>query len=136
MDLQITVGSVSGLSESLRAHAALSTLYLVSRMALLWAGIRLNFSLDWMWLSDPLDLRERLLETLFYYHAYPPGMDLLTGILLKLGGVHAATLALVLFWFLGLVIVNSLLYLGRTAGLSTRVAFGVAIVFALIPQSI
>jgi hypothetical protein len=136
MDLQSTVGSVSGLSESLRAHAALSTLYLVSRLALLWAGIRLNFSLDWMWLSDPSDLRERLFETLFYYHAYPPGMDLLTGILLKLGGLHAATLALVLFWFLGLVIVNSLLYLGRAAGLSARVAFGVAIVFALIPQSI
>ena len=62
-----------------------------------------------MWLSDPADLRDRLLETLYYCHAFPPGMNLLTGLLLKLGGFHAATLALATFWALGLVIVNSLL---------------------------
>src|SRR5687767_3075486 len=120
----------------LREHIFLSLIFVVSRAALLWAGIRFDFSLDWMWLGDPADLRDRLLETLYYFHAFPPGMNLMTGILLKLGGSHAAPLALATFWALGLVIVNSLLYLSRVSGLSTRVALGVAVAFSLLPQSI
>ena len=120
----------------LREHVLLSLIFVVSRAALFWAGIRFNFSLDWMWLSDPADLRDRLLETLYYFHAFPPGMDLLTGILLKLGGSDAATLALATFWVLGLVIVNSLFYLSRVSGLSARAALGLAVAFSLLPQSI
>lgn len=89
-----------------------------------------------MWLSDPADLRDRLLETIYHFHAFPPGMDLVTGVLLKLGGSHAATLALVTFWAVGLVLVNSLFYLSRVSGLSTRVALGMAVAFSLLPQSI
>jgi hypothetical protein len=119
-----------------RDHLFLSLIFVASRAALIWAGIRFDFSLDWMWLSDPADLRDRLLETLYYYHAFPPGMNLMTGVLLKLGGSAAATLALATFWGLGLVIVNSLFYLSRVSGLSTRAALGVAVAFSLLPQSI
>src|SRR5688572_6958591 len=108
----------------LREYIFLSLIFVVSRAALLLAGIRFDFSLDWMWLSDPADLRDRLLETLYYYHAFPPGMNLLTGMLLKLGGSHAATLALATFLALGLVIVNSLFYLARVSGLSIGAALG------------
>ena len=89
-----------------------------------------------MWLSDPADLHDRLFETLYYFHAFPPGMNLMTGILLKLGGSHAATLAHAGFWALGLVLANSLFYLSRVSGLSGPVALAVAVAFSLIPQSI
>ena len=78
----------------LRDHILLSLIYVATRAALFQAGIQFDFSLDWMWLSDPADLRDRLLETLYYSHAYPPGMNLLTGILLKLGGSTRRTLTL------------------------------------------
>lgn len=123
-------------AQRLREHALLSLIFVLSRAALHYAGVRFNFSLDWMWMSDPADLRDRLLETLYYFHAFPPGMNLVTGMLLKLGGSHAATLALATFWALGLVLVNALFHLCRVSGLSSPVALGVAVAFSLLPQSI
>jgi 4-amino-4-deoxy-L-arabinose transferase-like glycosyltransferase len=123
-------------SPQLYAHLFLSLIFLASRVALLAAGVRFNFILDWMWLGDPADLRDRLLETLVYFHAYPPGMNLITGILLKLGESHAATSALMTFWIFGLVLVNSLFYLARVLGLSTPAALSMAAAFSLLPQSI
>jgi hypothetical protein len=120
----------------LREHLVLSLLFVLSRVALLAAGVRLDFSLEWMWLADPADLRDRLGETLFYYHAFPPGMNLLTGILLKWGGAAAPALALATFWSMGLVIANALLYLFRVSGLSSRAALATTIAFSLIPQTI
>ena len=89
-----------------------------------------------MWLSDPADLQDRLLQTIYYFHAFPPGMDLFTGILLKVAGAHAALLAQITFWLLGLVLITSIFYLARACGLSARVSFIVAIAFSLLPQSI
>jgi hypothetical protein len=120
----------------MRAHALLSVLFVFSRAALALLGLRFSFSLDWMWLSDPGDLRERLIETLFYFHAFPPGMNAVTGVLLKIGGPNAAVLAQTLFLGLGLVFVNALFYLARAAGLSTRIALGLALAFSLAPSSI
>jgi hypothetical protein len=120
----------------LREHVLLSLTFVLSRGAIQWTGIRFNFSLDWMWLADPADLRDRLLETLYYFHAFPPGMNLVTGILLKLGGANASTLALIMFWAMGLILVNSLFYLSRVVGLPAPMALGVAIAFSLLPQSI
>lgn len=117
-------------------HVLLSLSFIASRAALYLAGVRFEFGLDWMWLSDPADLRERLLETLYYFHAFPPGMNLVTGILLKMGGADAATLALAMFWGLGLAFVNALFHLCRVSGVSTPVALGMALAFSLVPQSI
>jgi hypothetical protein len=119
-----------------REYAVVSLAFLSSRLVLSSLGLQFNFSLDWMWLSDPADLQNRLLQTIYYFHAFPPGMDLFTGILLKLGGTHAALLAQITFWIFGLVLVNSIFYLVRASGLSARVAFIVAIAFSLLPQSI
>ncbi len=105
----------------------------MSRLILYFAGLRFNFSLDWMWLSDPADLQDRLLQTIYYFHAFPPGMDLLSGILLKLGGAHAATLAQLTFWVCGLVLVSSLYYLARAAGLSAPVSFVVVVRVLVAP---
>ncbi len=123
-------------SPAVGAHLGLSVVYILSRAVLRLAGLPFRFDLDWMWLADPGDLRDRLLETLYYYHSFPPGMDLLTGILLKLGGVRPESMALGLFWAMGLVLVNALFALGRATGLSTRAAFGLALAFALTPPAI
>jgi len=119
-----------------REYAIVSLAFVSSRLVLSSLGLQFNFSLDWMWLSDPADLQHRLLQTIYYFHAFPPGMDLFTGILLKLAGTHAALLAQATFWVFGLVLVNSLFYLGRASGLSARASFIVAIAFSLLPQSI
>ena len=119
-----------------REHAAITLAFVASRLILGAVGLRFNFSLDWMWLSDPADLQNRLLQTIYYFHAFPPGMDLFTGVLLKVGGAYAALLAQISFWLFGLVFINSLFYLARVSGLSARTSFIVALAFSLLPQSI
>lgn len=119
-----------------REHVLVALVFLSSRLALTLAGLRFNFSLDWMWLSDPADLQNRLLQTIYYFHAFPPGMNLFSGILLKLANVHAAVAAQLTFLLCGLVLVQSLFYLARASGLSARVSFAVAVGFSLLPQSI
>jgi hypothetical protein len=125
-----------GLSPHVREHALVALAFVLSRFILYSIGLRFNFSLDWMWLSDPADLQDRLLQTIYYFHAFPPGMDVFTGILLKTAGTHAALAAQITFWLFGLVLVNSLFYLARASGLSARASFIVALAFALLPQSI
>jgi len=119
-----------------REYAIVSLAFASSRLVLSALGLQFNFSLDWMWLSDPADLQNRLLQTIYYFHAFPPGMDLFTGLLLKVAGTHAALLAQITFWLLGLVLINSIFYLARASGLSARAALIVAIAFSLLPQSI
>src|SRR5687767_10980677 len=121
---------------SVREHAAVSLLYVISRVALAALGVPFDFALDWMWLSDPADLRERLAETLYYYHAFPPGMNLLTGILLNVAGSSAPALAHATVWALGLVIVHALLHLCRSVGLSAWAALCLAAAFAVVPPTL
>ncbi len=120
----------------MRAHALLSLLFILSRTALDLGGLPFMFSLDWMWLSDPADLRTRLLETLYFFHAFPPGMNLATGLLLKAGGEQAAVLAHWAFSALGLVLVNALFVVARGVGLSTIGAWVLAAAFSLTPASL
>lgn len=117
-------------------YAIVAVTFLTSRSALHLAGIRLFFDLRWMFLADPEDLRHDLVSTLYYFHAYPPGTNAVTGLFLKVGGAHAAWFAHASLELLGLVLVSSLLYLLRSLGFSFRVAAGIAIAFSLLPQSI
>lgn len=121
---------------AVRAHALLSLVFILSRLALDLAGMPFGFSLDWMWLADPTDLRTRLLETLYFFHAFPPGMNLATGLILKAGGAQAAVLAHWAFFALGLVMVNALFVVARGVGLSTVSAFVLAATFSLTPAAI
>lgn len=95
----------------------------------------MHVDLGWMFLADPVDLRERLLETVYYFHAYPPGSNLVTGLLLKLAPEHFAALAQGLFWFAGLVLVNALYYLLRSV-VSRRPALLASLAFSLLPQAL
>ncbi len=116
-----------------REHAWLSGVFLATRLMLHALGFRFNFELDWMFLCDPSELRARAFDCFYYFHAYPPGMNLLASVLLKLGG---ATAALVVFWALGLLLVNALFYLLRALGVRRAACFGVALVFSVIPQTL
>ncbi len=123
-------------SPAVLEHALLSLLFLLGRWLLDLAGLRFNFVRDWMFLADPADLRDRLLETVYYSHAYPPGLNLLTGWLLKVGEPRVLNAAHALYQLLGLVFVNSLFYLYRSIGLSALSALVVTTAFSLIPQVI
>jgi hypothetical protein len=123
-------------ARTLHEHLLLSGVFVLSRVALALAGVGMNFELDWMFLSEPRELQQRLLQTLYYYHAYPPGMNALTGVLLKLGGSHAALIAELLFCALGLLLVNALLFSWRAFSLPPRARLFAAAAFCLIPQAL
>lgn len=89
-----------------------------------------------MFLSDLVDLRERLLETVYYFHAFAPGMNLITGALLKLGEPHVATLATGLFWIFGWLLAASLFETLKALGFSRRGALAISTVFSLLPQTL
>ena len=90
---------------------ALLVLFPLSRVGFHLLGLRFNADIQWMFLSDPAALRERLLETLYYFHAFPPGMNLITGLLLKASEDNFAVLAALLYGGFGLLLVQSMLFL-------------------------
>jgi hypothetical protein len=120
----------------LRAHLLLSAGFLISRLVVDLLGLRFNFALDWMFLADPADLRDHLLHTLYYSHGFPPGMNVIAGLALKLGQPAAINAVHALFLGFGLILVNSMFYLGRAVGLSARVSFALAGAFALTPGTL
>jgi hypothetical protein len=117
-------------------YAVLGVAVIASRILLYALGLRFKLILDWMFLADPLDLRKRLLETIYYFHAFPPGMNLLTGVLLKLSPNHVAGLAHGVFLACGLLMAESLLYLGRAVGMPRGWALGSAFAFSVLPATL
>jgi hypothetical protein len=91
---------------------------------------------DWMFLADPADLRERLAATLIDFHAYPPLMNALTGLALKLGGSAAAGLLTLTYWAFGLVLASSLLALMQAFGIGRRASLATALAFASVPPTL
>jgi hypothetical protein len=120
----------------LRTYAIVSAVYLFTRVLLHSAGLRFSFDLDWMWLADPLDLRTSLGDTLLYFHAFPPGINALTGLLLKSGELNAPVLAHTLFTGLGLLLANTIAYLAIALGLPPAAAVCVAVGFSVAPATI
>jgi hypothetical protein len=114
----------------------LGAFFVITRLALYAAGLRFEPELRWMFLADPVALRDRLLPSVLYFHAYPPGMNLLTGFLLKLDEAHFAVLAQVVLSLGSFVLIASSCYLGRSCGLSRRSALALGAVFSLLPQTL
>lgn len=79
-------------------------LFTVSRVLYAWLGVEFDVSTlpGYMQFIDMKLLETRLLESLWYYHANPPLLNLVTGIGLKLFGVHAPLFLAVVFHTLGL----------------------------------
>ncbi len=119
-----------------RDLAFLGSVFVLSRVLLHLLGFRLFFSVDWMFLADPADLREHLGATLFQFHAYPPLMNLITGLALKIGGGAAAGLLTILYSALGLVLTGSLYLLLRSFDVGPVPSVATALAFALVPPTL
>jgi hypothetical protein len=117
-------------------YRALCALFVTSRVALHLLGLRYSLELDWMFLDDPEQLRHHLLDSLVSFHVYPPGMNILTGLLLKLSPQDIVGWAQIVYAAAGLLLSGSLLYLLRAIGLPRGWALGVTVVFGLTPPAI
>jgi hypothetical protein len=95
-----------------------------------------EFSMAWMFLADPADLRERFVQTLIYFHVYPPGMNILSGLLLAVSPHHPEVVAHLAFVVCGVVIVSSLFDIGQAVGLGRWSAGCLVLCFSLIPQTL
>jgi hypothetical protein len=114
----------------------LAVAFAATRVLLWLFGLSFSFSLDWMFLADPAALREQLLSTAWRFHAFPPGMNLLSGVLLKLSTEHTAALAHLVFAAFGLLLCASLYYLSRALGVGPRFALGATLAFSLLPPTL
>lgn len=117
-------------------YGLLGLVFVVSRLALHAAGLRFEMDLRWMFLADTAALRDHLFQTFLYFHAYPPGMNLLTGVLLKWDAEHIVQNAQLVLSAFAFVLVASLHYIARACGLSRGAALTLAAVFCLLPQTI
>ncbi len=116
--------------------AGLGLFFLISRISLRLMGFPFSLSFDWMYLADPEELRTNLLETLLYFHSFPPVMNALTGVLLKLNADDPSVVARWLFEALGLVMVWSLYYSARILGTRRWLALAVSAAFTLLPATL
>lgn len=113
----------------------LALAFAASRTAYYLAGVRFDTRpiFQFFQFIDPELLKHRLLESLFYLHVQPPGLDLYTGVALKLFpesygiALHAVYLAT------GLGICWLTYYLLRACGVRDWIAFLLASAFAISP---
>jgi hypothetical protein len=117
-------------------YLPLFALFAATRLVVRALGLEFHLDLGWMFLSDPAALSSRLLETVFYFHAFAPGTNLLTGILLKLAPEHLASAAAAVFFVSGYVLFVSLFQLARALGLRSIWALALSLSFSLAPQSL
>ena len=114
------------------------SVFVASRIAAYHAGVRFDAStLRWYWqFLDPVLLRERLFESLYYLHIQPPFFNLLLGVNLKLfpasfsAAMHAQYLAM------GLAATIALFVLLCQLGIPRLMAAILASLFAVTPPMI
>lgn len=87
-----------------RDLAIVIALFVSSRWLYAWLGVEFDASTlpTYMQFIDVELLETRLLESLWYYHANPPMLNLLAGVGLKLFGEHADVFFSLVFHLLGL----------------------------------
>lgn len=84
-------------------------LFVASRALYAWLGLTFDATTlpTYMQFIDEELLKHRLVESLWYYHANPPLLNLLAGIGLKLFGDHASLFFSAVFHLLGLLVAVS-----------------------------
>ena len=87
--------------------------FVVSRILYWRAGLRFDASpVDNYWqYIDPVLMKTRLLESLFYLHMQPPGFNLAIGLVVKLFPVSYGTVLQIIYLILGAAIALCLLHL-------------------------
>ncbi len=114
----------------------LTAAFLSTRVALWAVGLSFQLDLRWMFLADPAELRDHLGRTLVYFHAFPPGMNLLTGLLLQGGDAGLRLGAVATFWGFGLLLTLSLYRLLARLSLPPRLCWVLSLGFSLLPASL
>ncbi len=113
----------------------INCIYLFSRIIFYIAGVRFDVSrlygLDQI--VDPLLLRERLFESIYYLHNQPPLFNLFIGLILKIFPQHYAFVFHIIYIALGLILTNSLFYLMTKMGVSTRISARTVILCVVSP---
>lgn len=117
-------------------YLILAAAFFATRLALYAAGLRFNLDLRWMFLDDVEALQQHLLRSLVYFHAFAPGMNLITGVLLKISPPHLAGLATALFWTFGAMLTLSIARALEILGLSRWAALALGLAFSLLPQTL
>lgn len=112
--------------------------FAVSRVAYYLAGVRFIWQHAPFYLHfiDPDLLRHRLLQSLWYDHAQPPGLNLVWGLALKVSGAHPDRVLWPLFLAVGLATSLILLRLLVRVGLSWRWAVVVTALWTMSPTAI
>lgn len=121
---------------NLRDAIAIASLYLASYAIYAWLGVAFDASTlpRYMQFIDADLLSNRLLESLWYYHANPPFLNLIAGIGLKAFGSGAHAFFSVLFHALGLVTAASVYFLTLKLANSRIAASGVTCLLVLSPS--
>lgn len=116
----------------------LSAVFVASRLVLYAYGVRMNVgSLDvFMQYLDPLLLRTRLLESVWYLHIQPPLFNLFLGVMLKVCGPYAALGFQVVYNAMGLGLALTVFALQVRMGVRRSLAFAVTVAFMLSPSYI
>jgi SAM-dependent methyltransferase len=116
-------------------YLLLLLVFAVSRIVYYALGVRFDTRplLTFFQIIDPELLRHRLLESLYYLHAHPPGFNLYAGILLKLFPTHYAIAFHVLHMILGAAIGCLLYHLMQVSGVRSAIAFTLSALFIASP---
>lgn len=116
---------------------ALVTAFAVSRLAFWGLGVRFDSASlgRYFQFIDPDLLRHHLLQSLWYLHSQPPLFNAFLGVVVKLPGLSPPVFR-ALFIAFGLVLTLLLYRLLIALGFSAWVAAGLAIVYAVLPQTV
>jgi hypothetical protein len=116
----------------------LTAIFVLSRIVYYAAGVRFDASplQTFFQIFDPLLLRTRLWETLYYAHTYPPGFNLMIGLVLKAFPVNFVAAFHVLYMLCGLATTFALLDLFQVLGVSSLWAVLLTALFIASPEAI
>lgn len=120
------------------ASAAVVVVFVVSRAAYALAGVRFLYGHAPVYLHflDPMALRTRLAESLWYDHAQPPGLNLVWGLALKISTGAPDRVLWPLFLAVGLGTSVTLLRLLKRVGLGPRWAVAVVAAWTVSPTAV
>jgi hypothetical protein len=118
-----------------RAYPFLLSIFAASRIAYYAAGVRFDARPidDFFQNADPLLLKTRLFETLFYLHMQPPGFNFLIGVVLRFFPVHYVGALHAVYLAAGASLCFTLYRLMEILGARPRIAFVTTAVFLTSP---
>lgn len=110
--------------------------FLISRLAASWAGLRFIVRLDFHQFLEPALLSSHLLQSIYYLHMQPPLLNLLLGIAIKLFGQSSDIFIAPIFVALGLVLAITLYSLMTDLGVPPAMSLVLTLLFEISPATL